>query len=157
MNLAQDRSIKFVPPTDDCDVCEGGGVNFGQDRFKMVRSAVRENALWAIVILCSHSPKIVGDALDSTIRSLRDVVRNDENVICVGFALDAPTRLAHLDHKGEDIAPSITELKSNLVTILGETPARAWGRSQFRCFVRVHTIGFLNTATETAYHQSQSQ
>jgi len=34
MDRAQQRSIKFVRPTDDCDVCEGGGVDFGLDRFQ---------------------------------------------------------------------------------------------------------------------------
>jgi HEAT repeat protein len=44
MNIAQDRSIKFVRPTDECDVCEGIGINYGTDRFKRVRSAVRRCA-----------------------------------------------------------------------------------------------------------------
>jgi len=51
MSRAQGRSIKFVRPTDDSDVCEGGGVDFGVARFKPVRSAVRENVLWSVVIL----------------------------------------------------------------------------------------------------------
>ncbi|MEE2752629.1 MAG: HEAT repeat domain-containing protein [Candidatus Latescibacterota bacterium] len=126
MDKAQGRSIKFVRPTDVCDVCEGGAVTFGKERFRMVRSAVRENALWAIVILCSHGAKITGDSLDSTIKALRDVVRHDKNVICVGFALDALNRLVHLHKADGDISPRIAELRSDLVTILGETPVRGW-------------------------------
>jgi hypothetical protein len=126
MDKAQGRSIKFVRPTDDCDVCEGGAVTFGKERFRMVRSAVRENALWAIVILCSHGAKTTGGSLDSTIKTLRDVVRHDENVICVGFALDALSRLVHLDKADGDISPQVAELRSNLVAILGETPVRGW-------------------------------
>lgn len=45
---AQGRSIKFVRPTDDSDVCEGMGVTFDLKRFEPVRSAVRENTvLWS--------------------------------------------------------------------------------------------------------------
>ena len=89
MDRAQGRSIKFVRPTDECDVCEGGGVDFGLEQFKPVRSAVRENALWSLVILCSHGTAIVGPALESTVRALQEVIRRDENAICVGLAMDA--------------------------------------------------------------------
>ena len=78
MDRAQGRSIKFVRPTDECDVCEGGGVDFGLERFKPVRSAVRENALWSIVILCSHGTAITGPALEPTTRALQEVIRSDE-------------------------------------------------------------------------------
>lgn len=60
MSAAQGRSIKFVRPTDDCDVCEGDGVDFGLERFAPVRSAVRENALWSMVMLCSHGSAVLG-------------------------------------------------------------------------------------------------
>ena len=70
MDRAQGRSIKFVRPTDECDVCEGGGVDFGLEQFKPVRSAVRENALWSMVILCSHGTAIAGPALEPTASGL---------------------------------------------------------------------------------------
>ena len=89
MDRAQGRSIKFARPTDECDVCEGGGVDFGLERFKPVRSAVRENALWSMVILCSHGTAIAGPALEPTARALQEIIRSDENAICVGFAMDA--------------------------------------------------------------------
>merc|ERR1712098_929057 len=87
MDRAQQRSIKFVRPTDDCDVCEGGGVDFGLDRFQPVRSAVRENVLWAIVILCSHVAAVTGSVLEPTIQALKAVIQQDSNVICVGYAM----------------------------------------------------------------------
>ena len=57
MDRAQGRSIKFVRPTDECE-CEGGGVDFGFEQFKPVRSAVRENALWSMVILVPTAPRL---------------------------------------------------------------------------------------------------
>ena len=126
MDLAQGRSIKFCRPTDECDVCEGGGVDFGLDRFERVRSAVRENALWSIVILCSHGAEVVGSALEPTIEALRGVVRTDENVINVGFAQDALTRLANLRSDTETTVPLISDLRNNLIEALAEAPVRPW-------------------------------
>ena len=130
MSLAQGRSIKFVRPTDDCDVCEGDGVDLGQERFEPVRSAVRENALWSVVILCSHGTEVVGPALEATLAALKAVVRDDENVICVGFAMDALNRLANLHsgdgRAGETVPPLVTDLRANFPAILGESPVQAW-------------------------------
>ena len=126
MDRAQGRSIKFVRPTDDCDVCEGGGVDFGFERFQPVRSAVRENALWSIVILCSHGAAITGSALESTIHALRDVVRYDENVICVGFAMDALGRLANLRPQDEAVPPIINDLQANIPEVLADSPIHCW-------------------------------
>ncbi len=125
MDLAQKRSIKFARPTDECDVCEGNGVDMGLERFEPVRSAVRENALWSLVILCSHGAHLAGGALDDTIEALKTVVRNDKNVICVGFAMDALNRLACLDTKGPSPA-ALDGLRSDLIGILGESPVRCW-------------------------------
>ena len=126
MDRAQGRSIKFARPTDDSDVCEGGGIDFGLDRFQPVRSAVRENALWSVVILCSHGAGVTGLALDSVITSLRHVVRSDENVFCVGLAMDALTRLAHLAVGEEQNNEAVVQLRESLLEILGESPVRAW-------------------------------
>ncbi len=125
MDLAQKRSIKFVRPTDECDVCEGNGVDMGLERFEPVRSAVRENALWSLVILSSHGAHRAGDALESTIDVLKEVVRNDRNVICVGFAMDALSRLAHLEAPDFPSSP-IDSLRNDLLEILGESPIRCW-------------------------------
>ena len=96
MNIAQDRSIKFVRPTDECDVCEGIGINYSTERFKRVRSAVRENALTSMVVLCSHGTAVLGNELEPTVAALADIVRTDENVFSVGLALDSLNRLANL-------------------------------------------------------------
>ncbi len=125
MDLAQQRSIKFVRPTDECDVCEGNGVDMGLERFEPVRSAVRENALWSMVILCSHGAHLAGDALDATIDALKDVVRGDKNVICVGFGMDALTRLVHLETP-DRASTSLDRLRHDLLEILGESPIRCW-------------------------------
>ncbi len=121
MDKAQKRSIKFVRPTDDCDVCEGSGVDFGLDRFEPVRSAVRENALWSIVILCSHGAEILGNALEPTIETLTDIIRTDKNVIDVGFAMDALIRLVNLN---PDEVSQIN--RENLLNILKELPVHSW-------------------------------
>ena len=131
MDRAQGRSIKFVRPTDECDVCEGGGVDFGLERFKPVRSAVRENALWSLVILCSHGTAITGPALEPTTRTLQEIIRSDENAICVGFAMDALSRLAHLRPEGE----TASDLQAEVSALLAESPMRCWeslGRSGLR-------------------------
>ncbi|MBT4099160.1 MAG: HEAT repeat domain-containing protein [Gemmatimonadetes bacterium] len=126
MDRAQGRSIKFARPTDDSDVCEGGGIDFGIDRFQPVRSAVRENALWSVVMLCSHGAAVTGQALEVVIASLRQVVRSDENVFCVGLAMDALTRLAHLTDEEDRSTEAVVQLRENLLEILGESPVRGW-------------------------------
>ncbi len=126
MDQAQGRSIKFTRPTDECDVCEGGGVDFGLDRFDRVRSAVRENALWSVVILCSHGVEILGTSAKTAIEILREVVREDNNVINVGFAQDALTRLARLGPQEGGSHPAIDDIRKNLIAALGEAPVRPW-------------------------------
>ena len=125
MDLAQQRSIKFARPTDECDVCEGNGVDMGLERFEPVRSAVRENALWSAVILCTHGAHLAGDALEAVIEALKTVVRDDKNVICVGFAMDALNRLANLDSEGPSPA-ALESLRTDLLPLLGESPVRCW-------------------------------
>jgi hypothetical protein len=126
MDIAQRRSIKLVRPTDDCDVCEGNGVNFGLDRFEPVRSAVRENVLWSIVMLCSHGSDVLGSALEPAIQALKTVIREDKNVISVGLAMDALTRLANLRPTEETTPSVISDLQSELLSILGESPIQGW-------------------------------
>ncbi len=126
MDRAQGRTIKFVRPTDECDVCEGGGIDFGVERFAPVRSAVRENALWSMVILCSHGGAVAGAALESTIGALKGVIQNDQNVFCVGFAMDALNRLAHLRPQGEEAVPLVVDLQTEIYDILKGLPMRTW-------------------------------
>ncbi len=126
MDRAQGRSIKFVRPTDDSDVCEGGGVDFGLERFEPVRSAVRENALWSMVILCSHGAGAAGGALEPAIGALKEVVRDDENVISVGYAMDALSRLAHPTPRDEAELPAIADLRAELRAVLALPPVQCW-------------------------------
>lgn len=126
MSKAQGRSIKFVRPTDECDVCEGDGVDFGLERYAPVRSAVRENALWSIVILCSHGAELLGSALEPTVAALKEVIGADKNVISVGFAMDALARLANLRATDDKPQPLITDLQTNLRKILEESPVQCW-------------------------------
>jgi hypothetical protein len=126
MSKAQNRSIKFARPTDECDVCEGDGVDFGLARYAPVRSAVRENALWSIVILCSHGAECLGRALQPTVAALQEVMRSDKNVIAVGFAMDALARLANLRPTDDEPQPLIANLQTKLRDILGESPVQCW-------------------------------
>ena len=43
----------------------------------------------------------MGPALEPTVLALKAVVREDKNVFCVGFAMDALNRLAHLPPEDE--------------------------------------------------------
>ena len=122
MDRAQNRSIKMVRPTDECDVCEGIGFDFGQERYKPVRSAVRENALWSIVILCSHGAVALGTALEPAIKALTHVIDHDENAFCVGFAMDSLNRLANLHPKREGEPAAVTRLRANLDQIFDASP-----------------------------------
>ena len=125
VNRAQNRGIKFARPTEECDVCEGGPIQDDVERFEPVRSAVRENVLWSIVMLCSHGAAIMGDALGPTIHALKAVVRDDRNAVCVGFAADALTRLTNLGPQGEP-PPLIRDLRGHLLTILKTSPVHSW-------------------------------
>ena len=125
VNRAQNRGIKFARPTEECDVCEGGPIQDEYERFESVRSAVRENALWSLVMLCSHGAAVMGDALEPTIRALKTVVRHDRNAVCVGFAADALTRLVNLQPADEPLPPPIQDLRANLMTILKASPVHS--------------------------------
>ena len=122
MDKAQGRSIKLVRPTDECDVCEGIGIDYGEERYEPVRSAVRENALWSLVVLCSHGHSQLGNSLASAIRCLTEIVVSEKNVFCAGFAMDALTRLVRLT-KDESPQPStIEDLALRLPSILASSP-----------------------------------
>ena len=97
MDRVQNRSIKFVRPTDDCDVCEGIGIDHGFDRFEPVRSAVRENALWSLVTVCSQDPLLTLETTENLCEQLIRIIRSDENLFSVGFAMDALQRLDTLN------------------------------------------------------------
>lgn len=121
MNLAQDRDIKIVRPTDECDVCEGIGIDYGVARFKPVRSAVRENALWALVILCSHGVAVQGAAHQPLLDALSTVAREDANIFSAGLALDALNRLGRL--LPDDSSPAA---RGRVDTLLATMPIASW-------------------------------
>jgi hypothetical protein len=125
-------------------VCEGNGVDFGLDRFKPVRSVVRENALWSIVILSSHGAAVTGTALDAAISSLKTVIETDENVICVGLAMDALNRLANLQPQGEQALPAVTTLQAELPEILAQSPLLCWEALTRASHHRPHIQGSEN-------------
>ena len=126
MNIAQDRSIKLVRPTDECDVCEGIGIDYGVERFEPVRSVVRENALWSAVILCSHGVGVLGSSLGAAVEALVHVVRTDRNVFSVGLAADALGRLANAQDAEWARPRSRCALSSTLGELLGELPIHSW-------------------------------
>ncbi len=120
MDRAQGRSIKMVRPNDDCDVCEGIGFDYGQSRYEPVRSVVRENVLWSLVILCSHGADKLGDALTSAISALRVVIAEDKNVFSVGLAMDCLQRLVSLSTLPNDT--ELEALKDSIDEIFAMTP-----------------------------------
>ena len=121
MNLAQGRDIKIVRPTDQCDVCEGIGIDYGLSRFEPVRSAVRENALWAAVILCSHGVAVQGCLHERLTNALAAVARADRNIFNVGFALDALNRLGRL--RPGDWSPAA---RAGVDAVLADLPIASW-------------------------------
>jgi hypothetical protein len=68
----------------------------------------------------------MGPALEPTVLALKAVVREDKNVFCVGFAMDALNRLAHLPPEDEKALPLLRELQTDLPTILSQSPVQAW-------------------------------
>ena len=126
MDRAQGRSIKFTRPTDDCDVCEGGAPDPVHEQFAPVRSAVRENALWSLVIAASHGTAVIGSALEPLTEALHEVVRSDQNLFCVGSAMDALARLTHLTPPGQEPASEARNLRDEVIAAVNAAPVRAW-------------------------------
>ena len=100
MDRTQGRSIKFVRPTDECDICEGIGITLGHARYEPVRSIVRENALVSLVIAAQHDIVHVPRLLDV----LETIAREDTNMFAAGLALDALIRIVgERDSRVEDL------------------------------------------------------
>jgi len=125
-NILQKRSIKLTRPTDDADVCEGNGIILGQDRFDPVRSLVRENLMWSLVMICSHGEEILGDALPEVIETMQEFIADDKNIFIVGFAMDVLNRLTRIRKEGTLVSPHIEELKSNFKNIIETSPILPW-------------------------------
>ena len=120
MDRAQERDIKFVRPTDECDVCEGIGINYGHDRFSKVRSIIRENSLWSLVIICEQKTFDLADLFEPMSRTLENIVVDDRNLFAVGLAADAWNRL--INNHGE----SRREEGNRLTSVLERLPIRPW-------------------------------
>ena len=115
MDVEQDRHIKFVRPTDESDICEGIGVDYREERFEKVRSAVRENALWSMVILTTHYSELN----QRSINMLESIVKNDTNVFAVGLATDSLNRAGLLSNRTLQESPildyeSLSRTKNDL-------------------------------------------
>ncbi|MYD44433.1 MAG: HEAT repeat domain-containing protein, partial [Gammaproteobacteria bacterium] len=120
MDRAQQRSIKMVRPHDDCDVCEGIGFDYGQARYEPVRSVVRENALWAMVILASHGADKFGDELNHVVLAMQHVIEQDKNVFSVGLAMDVLERLASIHTNNRDV--KVQHLQQLIKGVFAKTP-----------------------------------
>ena len=120
MDRAQNRSIKMVRPNDECDVCEGIGFDYGQSRYEPVRSVVRENALWSLVMLCSHGADKLGDELPEVITALSKVITEDKNVFSVGLAMDCLQRLVAVGTPSSNT--DVVKLAESLDAIFATSP-----------------------------------
>ena len=98
-SVRQKRGLKQCIVDDFSDLCEGGGVGGREDgdamqrRLKRVRSGVRENALWALVMLCTHSSASASAVDEAVPEALVHVIDTDENICALGYAMDALQRL----------------------------------------------------------------
>ncbi|NKC01174.1 MAG: hypothetical protein GKR90_22125 [Pseudomonadales bacterium] len=92
MDRAQGRSIKFVRPTDDCDVCEGIGISLGHERYEPVRSIVRENALVSLVIAVTQQVELTESTATGLTERLLEVAAKDANMFAAGLAMDVLCR-----------------------------------------------------------------
>ena len=54
------------------------------------------------------------------------MVRTDENVISVGYAMDSLSRLAHLGPQDPAEAPAIADLRAELRAVLDQSPVHCW-------------------------------
>ena len=101
-------------------------MDFGYARFEPVRSAVRENALWALVIICSHGAAVVGTALQPALAALEQVIRTDRNVLSVGFAMDALSRLVNLSGGDTVAQATVRDARAALPALLRASPIQPW-------------------------------
>jgi hypothetical protein len=123
MDRDQNRSIKYVRPKDDQDVCEGGAMYLGVEPYEPVRSIVKENLLWSLVMLCSQGSQSFGKDLGFTLDTLLMIAKKDSNLIAVGFAMDALARLAYLRPSETESNRQLKGMKEDLVEIFRNAPA----------------------------------
>ena len=149
MDRAQNRNIKYVRPSDSSDICEGIGFDYGHERFKPVRSAVRENILWSAVILCSHGTDIFEDQLDDFVDALCRVIQTDENLFCVGSAMDALARLAWLTPEGKE-TPESLKIRKLIPAVFETSPIRCEDSLSRIQKLRPHLLETMRTSADGA-------
>ena len=141
VEIRQGLGLKQCAPDDLCDMCEGSTWHVGangyaaEPRLERVRSAVRENVLWACVQLCTHGLAHEHGAL-SLVSALLEVCETDTNVCSIGYAMDALHRL---------------QLRSGVVAEAREALAAAHGQLTVRCpetLARTNPPGFELGAPE---------
>lgn len=91
---------------------------------------MRENALWSTVILAAQGADVLaanggGPALHRAVATLVAVVRTDQNVIDVGFAMDALHRLASSVGAAETDEQLLGMMQTAEAVIM-EAPMRSW-------------------------------
>jgi hypothetical protein len=89
-----------------------------------VRSAVRENTLWALVQLCTHPISRAHHHGLKLVAALRCVCLTDENVCSIGFAMDALHRLQLRSEVGAEARGALAAAHAQLAVRCPETLAR---------------------------------
>lgn len=134
--------------TDESDLCEGATgaastVEYVHDqhqqkqRFHRVRSGVKEAAGWGVVTLCTHAVGILAeDVVEEAVDVLSNVIRMDDNVIVVGFAIDALVRLAVDLGRGS---------RARTIADRFILEAHGWMNKESLCRAMGNDIGWRNT------------
>ena len=136
-SMRQNRSVYQGYPDDISDLCEGGALvpppYYHESReagpFAAVRSAVKENALWSLVQVCTNihldtadglaifggvdeQRPLVSRLLPEMMTALSHVATTDSCIHCSGFALDALNRLATSNPPSKDQSNAAVALSS---------------------------------------------
>ena len=128
VSIRQGLGLKQCAPDDLCDMCEGSTWHVGggyelEPRLEPVRSAVRENVLWACVQLSTHALQREHGAL-SLVQALHEVCMSDTNVCSIGFAMDALHRLQLRSAVAAEAKAALDSAHSVLTVRCPETLAR---------------------------------
>ena len=126
--IRQGLGLKQCAPDDLCDICEGSTWHVGngyklEPRLEPVRSAVRENVLWAAVQLCTHGLTHEHGAL-SLVAALAEVCETDTNVCSIGYAMDCLHRLQLRSSVAAEAKAALDSAHSQLTVRCPETLAR---------------------------------
>ena len=128
MAIRQGLDLKRCAPDDLCDICEGSTWHVGagyplEPRLEPVRSAVRENVLWACCQLCTHALD-TGHGVPRLVEALEAVCVADTNVCSIGYAMDALHRLQLRSSAAASAKIALGHAHSQLAVRCPETLAR---------------------------------